>query len=83
MLTQTLQTCTNTLQIRHMIKPLKGGDTLYEHARPIAEVMLDISKALKEFADFKKENPDYISMKEDLRTLREHMKNLEESGVLG
>ncbi|ERF69466.1 hypothetical protein EPUS_07281 [Endocarpon pusillum Z07020] len=78
-----IETCTTTLQIRHMTKPLKGGDTLYDHARPIAQVMIDISKALKEFADFKKENPDYISMKEDLRTLREHMKTLEESGVLG
>ena len=66
-----------------MIKPLKGGDTLYDHARPIAEVMTDISKALKEFADFKRENPNYTSMKEDLRALREHMKTLEESGLLG
>lgn len=66
-----------------MIKPLKGGDTLYDHARPIAEVIGEISKALKEFADFKQENPNYTSMKEDLKALKEHMNTLEESGLLG
>lgn len=76
------QTCTNTLQIRHLLKPMKGGDKLSEHARPMGEVMAEISRALKEFADFKRDNPDYASLREDYRALEQHMQTLEETGLL-
>jgi hypothetical protein len=66
-----------------MVKPMKGGDSFYDHARPMGEVMAEISKTLKEFADFKRENPNYASLKEDFRALKEHMKALEDSGLLG
>ena len=62
---------------------MKGGDTLFDHARPMGEVMAEISKALKEFADFKKENPNYASQKEDFRALKEHMTALEDTGLIG
>jgi hypothetical protein len=79
----TWQTCTNTLQIRHLVKPMKAGDRLADHARPMGEVMAEIGKALKEFADFKRENPDYASVKEEMRALKEHLSALEESELLG
>lgn len=62
---------------------MKGGNTLYDHARPMGEVMAEISNIVKEYADLKRQNPDYVSVKEEYGALKEHMKTLEHSGLLG
>lgn len=65
------------------MNPMKAGDRLADHARPMGEVMDEISRALKEFAEFKRENPDYASIKEEMRALKEHLRALEEDELLG
>ena len=62
---------------------MKGGDSFHDHARPMADVMAEISSALKEFAEFKRENPDYQTIREDYRALQEHIATMEQSGLLG
>lgn len=62
---------------------MKGGDSLYDHARPIGEIIEEIGKALKEYANFKEENADLACVKEDFRALQKHMQVLDESGLLG
>lgn len=48
-----LQTCTNTLEMRFIVKPVKPGDKLEHHARPMAEVMKEVREALAEYGAIK------------------------------
>lgn len=62
---------------------MKGGDRLFDHARPMGEIMGEIIRTLKEYEEFRRDNPDYANMKRDFYALKEHMKALEESALLG
>lgn len=62
---------------------MKIGDRFHDHARPIGAVMAEVAAALREFSDFKRENPDFAELREEHRMLKEHMQSLEDSGVLG
>jgi hypothetical protein len=48
-----------------MIQPFKAGDRIADHARPIGEVMAQLTQALTEFVNIKKANPDCATMKAD------------------
>ena len=63
------------------MKPMKAGDSLVDHARPMIDVMTELTQALKEFANFKKENPDFATVKADHQALKEHVATIEENGV--
>ncbi|KIV80111.1 hypothetical protein PV11_07633 [Exophiala sideris] len=43
-----VEACATTLQLRHMLQPLKQGVALVDQAKPIAEVLKEISTALTE-----------------------------------
>jgi len=48
-----------------LIKPFKAGDSLADHARPIGEVMVQLTEVLTEFANFKKANPGFVTTRVD------------------
>lgn len=50
-----LQTCVNTLAVRHLMRPFKPGDRLEDHAVPMAEVMLQLQTQLAEFKALKEQ----------------------------
>ena len=56
-LTKFPQSSTNTLQLRHMIKPFKAGSSYADHARPMGDIMAQLKGALTELENFKKANP--------------------------
>ncbi|PGH13020.1 hypothetical protein AJ80_06504 [Polytolypa hystricis UAMH7299] len=50
-----IETCANTLTIRHMIKPLRPGDTLEDHAMPMADILKQLQAQLTEFRVLKEQ----------------------------
>lgn len=48
-----------------MNQPFKAGDKFADHARPIAEVMAQLQRALTELEKFKKAHPDLATMNGD------------------
>lgn len=56
---------------------MKAGDTLSDHAQPMDIIIKQLSQTLKEFADFKRQNPDYASMKDDYQRLKNRITELE------
>lgn len=48
-----LQTCTNTLMIRHMMRPFRPGDTLEDHAVPMIDLIKQLQAQLAEFRALK------------------------------
>lgn len=61
-----------------MIQPFKAGDTLADHARPIAEVMVQLKGALTEFANLKSAKPDFASRKADNLVYKGHAIEVQE-----
>ncbi|KKY25355.1 putative adenylate cyclase [Phaeomoniella chlamydospora] len=79
-----IETCSNTLLIRHLTHPLRAGDTLYDHARPMGDVMAEVIKALagRTTAEHDprpnwQDQMEYEATKEELRALKAHMRALE------
>jgi hypothetical protein len=75
------QSCTNTLQLRHLVQPFKAGDRFADHARPIGEVMSQLTIALTELANFKMANPDFTTTRFDNSALNGYVAAGRESGV--
>ncbi|KAL2012027.1 hypothetical protein VTN00DRAFT_4745 [Thermoascus crustaceus] len=50
-----IETCVNTLSVRHLMRPFKPGDKLEDHAVPMAEVMLQLQTQLAEFRALKEQ----------------------------
>ena len=44
----------------------------------MGEVLSEIQRAVVEFRDFKRDNPDYETMAAELRALKQHMSLLED-----
>ena len=53
MLTVHYQTCTNTLTMRHMMRPFRPGDRLEDHAVPMADILKQLQVQLAEFKALK------------------------------
>jgi hypothetical protein len=64
-----------------MIQPFKAGDRFADHARPIGEVMVQLTGALTEFAKFKKANPDFATMETDNRAFKGYVAAIQENEV--
>ncbi|KAN0077575.1 hypothetical protein V8E54_005879 [Elaphomyces granulatus] len=45
-----IETCVNTLFVRHLISPFKPGDRLEDHANPMGDVMVQLKKQLDELS---------------------------------
>ncbi|EEP76184.1 hypothetical protein UREG_01033 [Uncinocarpus reesii 1704] len=50
-----IETCTNTLSIRHMMRPFKPGDTLEDHAVPMIDIIRQLQVQLAEFKALKEQ----------------------------
>ncbi|WEW58054.1 adenylate cyclase [Emydomyces testavorans] len=50
-----IETCTNTLTIRNMMRPFKHGDTLGDHAVPMMEIIRQLQAQLAEFKALKEQ----------------------------
>ncbi|KAI1913307.1 hypothetical protein LOZ61_002843 [Ophidiomyces ophidiicola] len=50
-----IETCTNTLAIRHMMRPLRPGHTLEDHAVPMVEIIAQLQVQLAEFKALKEQ----------------------------
>ena len=53
MLTVHYQTCTNTLTMRHMMRPFRPGDRLEDHAVLMADILKQLQVQLAEFKALK------------------------------
>lgn len=47
------QTCSNTLTVRHMMRPFRPGDKLQDHAIPMALILNELQVQLAEFRALK------------------------------
>jgi cell shape-determining protein MreC len=56
---------------------MKAGDTLADHAMPMDNIINQLTQTLKEFAQFKQQNPDYTTMKKDYQQMKNRIKELE------
>ena len=43
------------------MQPFRAGDRFADHARPIGEVMAQLTGALHEYANFRKNNPGFAT----------------------
>ena len=66
-----------------MTHPLKAGDTLFDHAKPMDEVLAEVGRAIadaqvleQERKALWKERMEYEATKEELRVLKAHMRAL-------
>lgn len=50
-----LQTCTNSLALRHLMSPFRPGDTISDHAGPMGDLMKQLSIQLAEFKAIKEQ----------------------------
>ncbi|KMU72735.1 adenylate cyclase [Coccidioides immitis RMSCC 3703] len=50
-----IETCTNTLAIRHMMRPFRPGDSLEDHAVPMIEIIKQLQAQLAEFRALKEQ----------------------------
>jgi len=48
-----VETCTNTLTMRHMMRPFRPGDRLEDHAVPMADILKQLQVQLAEFKALK------------------------------
>ncbi|KAH8689542.1 adenylate cyclase AcyA [Talaromyces proteolyticus] len=55
-----IETCINTLALRHMMRPFKQGNHLHDYAMPMGEVLSQLQSQLAEFQALK-ESLDYAA----------------------
>ncbi|KAK2766299.1 cysteinyl-tRNA synthetase [Arachnomyces sp. PD_36] len=50
-----IETCTNSLALRHLMSPFRAGDTIRDHAGPMGDLMKQLSVQLAEFKALKEQ----------------------------